>query len=282
MNIQCFNFKNFKFQISNFLLVIIYLLIIVLLPAPVRAEALNNKYGIHLAQPHTEALQEAKNLVNSSGGDWGYVTLVMQEDDRNQEKWQEIFDKMREMHLIPLIRLATKPEGEVWRRPQKEDVDGWVNFLESLNWVMKERYIILFNEPNHGPEWGGEVNAKNYGETSFEFAKKLKEKNKDYFIMLAGMDASAPSYPPNMEDEELFFKEMLHATSYKLQDYVDGLSSHSYPNPGFAGSPYDTGRKSIRGYQWELQMLKTLGVEKDLPVFITETGWKISINSELL
>ncbi|PIP64854.1 hypothetical protein COW96_00270, partial [Candidatus Roizmanbacteria bacterium CG22_combo_CG10-13_8_21_14_all_33_16] len=27
------------------------------------------------------------------------------------------------------------------------------------------------------------------------------------------------------------------------------------------------------GYQWELELLKELGVEKELPVFITETGW---------
>ncbi|MEK7597823.1 MAG: hypothetical protein AAB441_04230, partial [Patescibacteria group bacterium] len=57
-------------------------------------------------------------------------------------------------------------------------------------------------------------------------------------------------------------------------DNVDGWSSHSYPNPGFSGNPYATGRGTVRTYEWELALLKELGVMKELPVFITETGWK--------
>ncbi|MFZ5366355.1 MAG: hypothetical protein ACOZBZ_03605 [Patescibacteria group bacterium] len=44
----------------------------------------NNKFGIHITQ--AEDLPLAAELVNSSSGDWGYVTVVIQEDDRNQEK----------------------------------------------------------------------------------------------------------------------------------------------------------------------------------------------------
>lgn len=233
----------------------------------------NNKFGIHLAQPHLEEIKRAAELVNSNGGDWGYVTLVIQENDRDRQKWQEIFDLLRQYHLIPIIRLATQPEGEIWRRPSKEDVRAWVEFLDSLNWVVKNRYVILFNEPNHGQEWGGEVDAKDYAEVAFNFAKSLKEKNPSFFIMLAGFDTSAPSSVPNYEDEGVFLREMFNVTSYKLQDLIDGWSSHSYPNPAFSGSIWDTGRRSIRGYLWELDYLKSLGVTKNLPVFITETGW---------
>jgi len=37
---------------------------------------------------------------------------------------------------------------------------------------------------------------------------------------------------------------------------------------------WDTGRKSIKTYEWELQLLRQLGMKKNLPVFITETGWE--------
>ncbi len=58
---------------------------------------------------------------------------------------------------------------------------------------------------------------------------------------------------------------------------LDGWASHSYPNQGFIGKPTDRGRMSIRGYQWELHILKKyLGLKKSLPVFITETGWPAS------
>ena len=233
----------------------------------------NNKFGIHLAQPNIEEFSKVKELVNSKGGDWGYVTLIIQENDRNQGKWQDIFNHLRQDHLIPIIRLATKPEGENWRRPEKQDAQSWLDFLDSLNWVVKNRYVILFNEPNHGSEWGGEVDEKSYAEVALEFAKKLKEKNPDFFVMLAGFDTSAPSWPPGMEDEEIFLRKIFDFQS-SIFNYVDGWASHSYPNPGFSGSPYASGRGTVRTYEWELNLLRELGVNKELPVFITETGWK--------
>ena len=233
----------------------------------------NNIYGIHLAQPHLEDLKSTANLVNSTGGDWGYITLVIQENDRDLGKWQGIFDELRRLHLIPIIRLATSPVGENWRRPEPEEAQNWVNFLNSLNWVTKNRYVILFNEPNHGSEWGGEVDGKSYAEVATSFAKRLKEKSQDFFIMLAGFDASAPSYYPGLEDEATFLNEVINE-SKDIFNYIDGWSSHSYPNPGFSGTPWDYGRGTVRTYQWELDLLREFGVNKDLPVFITETGWR--------
>jgi len=262
--------------------VLIALFILLFLPTSIYASSPNNIYGIHLAQPHLEALKEASNLVNSNGGKWGYVTLIIQENDRDHNKWQGIFDQMRELHLIPIIRLATQPEGENWRRPEEKDVKNWLDFLDSLNWVVKDRYVILFNEPNHSSEWGGKVDEKSYAQVSYEFTKALKEKNPDFFVMLAGFDASAPSWMPGMEDEETFVKGLINQTP-TIFDFVDGWASHSYPNPNFSGSPWDYGRGTVRTYEWELRLLGRLGVSKELPVFITETGWKRTIqNSEFI
>lgn len=252
---------------------LILLLVLFFLPISTFATTPNNKFGISLAQPNTDQFTQVKELVNSNGGDWGYVTLIIEEKDRNKDKWQGIFNNLRTLHLIPIIRLATSAEGENWRRPEEKDAEGWVNFLDSLNWVTKNRYIVLFNEPNHGSEWGGEVDEKSYALVSLEFAKKLKEKNKDFFVMLSGFDASAPSWVPGLEDEAIFMRKILE-NSNNIFDYIDGWSSHSYPNPGFSGSPYAVGRGTIRNYEWELGLLQDLGVGKELPVFITETGWK--------
>ncbi len=232
----------------------------------------NNAYGMHLAGVSDQDIHDVASLVNSQGGDWGYVTIVIPAHDRNTVKWQEVFDKLRTAHLIPLVRIAAAPDGGVWKRPQKEDVQGWVQFLNSLNWVVKDRYVILFNEPNHATEWGGQVDATSYADISTEFAKRLKESNPDYFVMLAGMDAAAPEQAPNYKDEAVFLREVI-AAQPSIFDNIDGLSSHSYPNPGFSGSPYSRGRNSVFNFQWELELLKNLGVTKELPVFITETGW---------
>ena len=251
----------------------ISLFILLFFPLSIFATAPNNKFGISLAQPHLEDFPKVRELVNSNSGDWGYITLIVQENDRDKNKWQDIFNRLRQDRLIPIIRLATQPEGENWRRPEVKDVQSWVDFLDSLNWVVKNRYVVLFNEPNHGSEWGGEVDIKSYAEVSFEFAKKLKEKNKDFFVMLAGFDASAPSWMPGLEDEEIFLRKISNF-KFQISNYIDGWSSHSYPNPGFSGSPYSVGRGTVRTYEWELELLKQMGINKELPVFITETGWK--------
>ncbi len=261
----------------------LFLFPFLIIASPLQAlERPNNIYGIHLAQPHSEDLKKAAELVNSNGGDWGYVTLVLQENDRNQEKWQAIFNQLRSLHLIPIIRLATKPQGEVWLRPNDVDADGWVSFLESLNWVVKNRYIVLFNEPNHGQEWGGQADPESYGKVALSFAKKLKEKNSDYFVMLAGFDASAPHQPPRFWDEEIFLNELFkNLAPEEFEKYFDGWTSHSYPNPNFSSPPSNFGRISLTTYRWELQLLKNLGIKKELPVFITETGWKRTNLSEI-
>lgn len=248
-------------------------LLVSVIPVFAQEGAPNNKFGIHIAKPHDEDIEDAALLVNSNGGAWGYVTVVMQEDDRNKEQWQNKFDKMRELRLIPIVRLATKPENGNWRRPTKEEAGEWATFLDSLHWVVKERYIILFNEPNHSTEWGGGVDSHNYTEVAQAFATKLHEKNKNFIVMMAGLDDAAPLALPAYDDSGNFLQTVVTEIGKdQYNELFDALASHSYPNPGFAGSPNGYGKGSVRSYDWELNLLKNLGV-KDMPVFITETGW---------
>ena len=64
-------------------------------------------------------IDKAASFVNANG-DWGYVTFVIQENDRSVDKWQNIFNQLRRLHLIPIVRLATYPLDNVWAIPEKE------------------------------------------------------------------------------------------------------------------------------------------------------------------
>lgn len=229
----------------------------------------NNKFGIHITSERD--LSDAARLVNSNGGDWGYVTFVITEKERDSNRWQQVFDKMRKLHLIPIIRIATKADGENWEIPKDEEIEKWVSFLNSLNWVTQNRYVIVGNEPNHAKEWGGDLDPEAYAMYLNKFAEDLHKSNQDYFVMPAGLDASAGSSSETM-DEAVFIKRMLKEVP-DLFDNIDGWASHSYPNPDFAGKATDTGRGSIWTFDWEIDYLRSLGVYKELPIFITETGW---------
>lgn len=229
----------------------------------------NNKYGIHVADPND--IPKVKDLVNSTNGDWGYVTIVIAENERRIDVWQPVFGQMKRDHLIPIVRLATRVEAGTWVKPSITDTNTWTTFLDQLPWPTRNRYVILFNEPNHAKEWGGQINPNEYADVIMALATALKERSNDFFILPAGLDASAPNGKETM-DEELFLRWMI-ARQPDLFDHVDGWTSHSYPNPGFSGSPAAAGRGSVRTFEWELGLLSDVGVTKKLPIFITETGW---------
>lgn len=229
----------------------------------------NNKFGVHIFNEND--LENAFKLVNSTNGDWGYVTFVIAENERDHDRWQKAFDQMRRLHLIPIVRVATKPKGDVWEKPNDEEINNWISFLNSLNWVTENRYVTIGNEPNHAKEWGGTVNASEYGKYLETFAKKLKEASNDFFVLPAGLDASATNVLGTME-EARFLKQMI-ASNPMVFENIDGWTSHSYPNPAFSGSETDRGKGTIRSFEWEAAILKSLGVDKNLPIFITETGW---------
>jgi hypothetical protein len=238
----------------------------------------NNKFGIHILFP-TE-LPEAAKLVNSSGGDWGYVTIPIQSKDKDLDKWQAFMDSARKNHIIPIIRLATENDyfnTAVWRKPTEFDVLDFANFLHSLNWPTKNKYVIAFNEVNRGDEWGGEPDAASYAQILSYTVDAFKSKDPDFFILSSGMD-NASANMNNARNEYDFLREMAQEDP-DIFNKIDGIASHSYPNPGFSQPPTKSGPQSIATFKYERALAQSLSGKK-LPVFITETGWSTDAVAE--
>ncbi len=254
--------------------------VVFFLLAPRPAFALqNNKFGIHIIQP--EDLGKAAELVNSNEGDWGYVTIVIQEKDKNKDKWQKFFDDCRERHLIPLVRIATFLNSDIWEKPEEQSLSDWAEFLDDLNWPVKNRYIIVYNEPNHDKEWGGQGSPSEYAKILDKAETVFKQKNSDFNVLNAGFDQAAPNSATTID--ELSFLQEMERNVPGIFSRLDGWVSHSYPNHGFIGKPWEKGKASVAGYEWELAVLKnSFSVNKDLPVFITETGWPHKIISNFI
>lgn len=233
----------------------------------------NNKIGIHILFP--DEINNAAQLVNSNGGDWGYVTIPIQAGDRDLQKWQTFMDLAKKYHVIPIIRLATEGDyfnTKVWRKPTFEDVLDFANFLNSLDWPTQNRYVSVFNEVNRADEWGGEVNPAEYGRILSYAVVAFKSLNQDFFILSAGLDNAAPTLGTTYKNEYEFLTEMQREEP-DIFNQIDGISSHSYPNPGFSEPPSVVSPHSITSFRFEKNLIYSLA-HKDLPVFITETGWK--------
>lgn len=237
----------------------------------------NNKVGIHILFP--EELADAAKLVNSSGGDWGYVTIPIQAGDRDMVKWQKFMDDCKRLHVIPLVRLATEGDyfnTKVWRKPQDNDIVDFANFLNSLEWPTKNQYIIVFNEVNRSDEWGGLANPKEYAEILSYTVSVFKSKNQDFFIIASGFDNASINIPEQSFNEYTFIELMQQAVP-GIFNQIDGIASHSYPNPAFAKPPTILDIISIASFHHEQQFIRTLRINQSLPIFITETGWSQAV-----
>jgi len=232
----------------------------------------NNKFGVHIL--FTTELSEAARLINSGGGNWGYVTIPIQAGDKDLEKWQKFMDEARERHIMPIIRLASENyyfDTKVWRKPQYDDILDFANFLNSLDWPVKNRYIVVFNEVNRGDEWGGSPNPKEYANILSYAVSVFKSANIDFFIISAGLDNASANVPDNSLNQYNFMIQM-NGSVPGIFSQIDGLGSHSYPNPAFSQPPWIITDKSISSFKYEKNLADELS-GKNLPVFITETGW---------
>ncbi len=229
----------------------------------------NNRFGVHILD--TPEIHEAAKLVNSNGGQWGYVTIPMRSNDRNREKWIRFFLAAKTEKIIPIIRVATYPSGTGWVAPTAFDLVDFANFLSDMPWPTKNRYIILFNEPNHANEWGGIVSPIEYVNIILDANRIFKGRSQDFFLLSGGLDMSAPNSKTSMDAFE--FLRQMNISQPKWLSAVDGLSVHAYPNPGFMAGPYTNNRYGILSFKYEMDFLNT-----QKPIFITETGtkWKSS------
>ncbi len=233
----------------------------------------NNIFGIHILFP--EELERAATLVNTSNGQWGYVTIPIQVGDKDIDKWQNFMIKAYKYKLIPILRLATEADYHgtgVWRKPKESDILDFANFLNSIYWPVKNRYLILFNEVNRSDEWGGDVpNPSDYASLLSYAVDVFKSKNSDFFIISAGLDNAAPNLNGKFMDEYNFLRMMSDAQP-GIFNKIDGIASHSYPNPGFVEPAQSLTKTGITSYKYEYNLISSFSSVKK-PIFITETGW---------
>jgi len=156
----------------------------------------NNKVGVHILHP--EEITRATEIVNTNGGDWGYVTVPIQPTDRDKDRWQTFMDQARTLHLIPIVRVTTIPQGGTWATAEATDLVDFANFLNGLIWPIENRYIILFNEVNRAEEWGDQVNPGKYARIVKNARTIFQERNSGFFLLGPALDSALPDSKTSM------------------------------------------------------------------------------------
>lgn len=227
----------------------------------------NNKFGLYIYAEESRMFEIAQQLVNSNGGEWGYVLIPYNVKDTDYEKWKRVFDQLNNKKLIPIIQLWDVNTGDY-----KKQTKNAAEFLNNFMWPIKYRYVSVYNEMNDSKFWYGSVNPEEYAKILDYSIKIFKDENEDYFMLNGAFNITASTDDLHMDAFEYMKKMNMKIPG--IFEKLDGWASHPYPQPNFSGNVDVEGRWGIRAYEEELKYLKEeLGVEKDLPVFITETGW---------
>ncbi len=221
----------------------------------------NNKVGINVIRYFdARYLRAISQVVNSSGGDWGYVSVLLLEEDRqNPARIQRFLDDANVYHLIPILRLSTRMDGPNWVKPGPDEPAQWKSFLTGLRYSTPVTYLVVGNEPNLGIEWGGAPNPQEYARYLKSFLDAFADRRDRFKILNGPFDLSNLTKPGMLDEFE--FLAAMRAEVPDIFSRLDGWASNPYHFFEGRGVRY-----TYRGYSQELDFI---GV--NLPVFVTES-----------
>jgi len=283
-------------------------------PGTTPAPAAANKRGVHLLLDDgnvrfpEEVWQDhvlgAARLV----GPGGYVVELIRSNDLRPESWQRFFDLVDRAGLVPIVRLATykDPQYDWWAAPVPDpggrtyhgEAERFRRFFDAIDWRAETVLVTVANEPNRPDEWGGAPDPAAYARFLRDVTEALRRVSSVRVLVLNGaLDAYAPSQSFGSTyavDSERFLEGMA-AEVPDVFARLDGWASHAYPLGPFGEDPSrqelkiddvrpgapprqqpppELPNRGVNGYAWELWKLRQLGPARDLPVYVTETGWR--------
>jgi hypothetical protein len=228
----------------------------------------NNIVGLNLARLHQPRfIWAAAQIANANGGSWGYVTILLTNQDRDSQLprhlLQQVLDRCYEARLQPIVRVGTRFDANtgIWERPTDDDPALWRALFEQVKWPNRTVWVIPANEPNLGREWGGAVDVAAYARYLDRFIRVFSGSDR-FKVVNAPLNLSNPHNPPEMVDAFEFLAEH-QALTPAVFDNLPGWASNSYKIDGVGDGP----RYTHLGYDVELEQ-----IGRDMPVLVTESG----------
>ena len=273
-----------------------------------------NKRGVHLLLDDGNTKFEERvweqHIVWAGrlSGPGGYAVQLVRSNDLDPRSWQQMVDLLDREGLIPIIRLATykSEDNQWWVEPApdpdglgyKSEADRYRRFFDAIDWPSETVLVTVANETNRPDEWGGAPNPAAYARFLRDVAEALRRVTSVKVLILNGaLDAYAPSARFTNTfalDSELYLEGMV-AEVPDIFERLDGWATHAYPLGPFGEHPgrqifqIDDVRpnattrrqpppgivnRGVNSYEWELWKLQQLGLTRELPVYVTETGWR--------
>jgi hypothetical protein len=236
---------------------------------PSAAPTPNNIVGLNLARrTQPQYIRVAGQIANANGGSWGYVTVLLTNQERDdavlpEHVLQQLLDRCYDSRLQPIVRVGTRFDANtgIWERPTDDDPSLWRALFERVKWPNTPVWVVPANEPNLGREWGGKVDVESYARYLERFMHIFGDSDR-FKVVNAPLNLSNAHDPPEMQDAFEFLAEHVALTP-TVFERLPAWASNSYRVNGIGDGP----RFTHLGYEVELEQ-----IGRELPVIITESG----------
>lgn len=136
-------------------------------------------------------------------------------------------------------------KGSFWRRHRRLP-------------YMPVRHFQVWNEPNYGPAWYDEPNARQYAAVLKLAAREIRRHDRRAVIATAGILAASSEGPLGSE-----YLEDLYASTPGIARYFDIVAIH----------PYAVDQRGVEGELIRIRRVMRLNADERARIWITELGW---------
>ncbi len=275
-------------------------------PPPGPPNPIPNKFGIGLVGPGST---QQLDLTAELAGPGGHIKLIFPNITRDtqgpEQGWVDAVRGAYDRDLVPVIRMGP-PWGDRYVRDQSDDPQhlqygglctAYRRVTEGLpmrdGWPL---WIEIHNEANLCYEWAcrpGSVEGNwiEYQQTAREYASMVRDcadaihgiGDSRIGVMIGGLapggtvscQCGGDGFNPGITALE--FMQAMRDGVPDVFEKLDGWATHSYPasNHGYGFFvPFEQSRPGLLFFEEELRL-----IGRDLPVFITETGWSSDFGS---
>ncbi len=185
--------------------------------------------GVNVALEQYDADQLPTNLaeIKQSGVTWlrqvfPWGKIEPQENQFDWSVWDQIVTQSKDFHLIAVLDTAPLWASASNLQPPTSTLQ-FANFarLFALRYGDRIDYYQIWDEPNLGDRWGGEVNPVAYAEMLRQTRDAIKQVDPTAAIILAGLAPTVETGPTNLADW-LFLRRLYEAGARDLFDVATG------------------------------------------------------------
>ncbi|MBI5564925.1 MAG: O-antigen ligase family protein [Chloroflexi bacterium] len=250
-------------------------------PGPIEPAERGAGVNVALEQYDDAALQDNLAQIKAAGFTWlrqvfPWSQIEVEEGQFDWTKWDQIVTQSKDFHLIAVLDTAPLWASASNLQPPTSTLQ-FANFarLFALRYGDRIDYYQIWDEPNLGDRWGGDVNPVAYAELLRQTRDAIKQVDPTATIILAGLAPTVETGPRNLADW-LFMRRLYEAGARDLFDVVAGKPY------GFDSGPDDARiNSSILNFQHFVLLREEMISHGDAgkALWASHFGWNTAANS---